>query len=226
VTTPTSPPPGTGTPTGHIAGMRGVRARVDDLLGHPVVGVPVRTAILLAVAFVVEVLLLRITHLPDTAYGRPVLLLEVVRRIGGAGVAGLLVGLACVGAVCFATMKRSPGPDWTDFEHGARLRLLITLQAAILAWVYALQDYNFHFAPAWSLDRLLVVAAVALVAWRPAFILPFLVVLLSRILNGDDYLPPSNFQYPIFPISILCFLPKIPCKEDDNCKYFQTTYHH
>jgi hypothetical protein len=203
MTLPTPPLPGIGSTTGDDAAARGVRARVDDLFGHPVVGVPLRTGLLMAAAFVMEVLLLRITRLPDTAYARPVLVDGLLGRIAGAGAAGLLVGAAFVGAVGVAILKRSPGPGWTDFEHGPRVRLLVTLQAAILAWVYALQDYNFFFDQGWPVDRLLVVAAVALVAFRPAFILPFLVLLLPLVCQLTWPIGGFSWAVPILPVRVL-----------------------
>jgi hypothetical protein len=203
MTLPTPPLPGIGSTTGDDAAARGVRARVDDLFGHPVVGVPLRTGLLMAAAFVMEVLLLRITRLPDTAYARPVLVDGLLGRIAGAGAAGLLVGAAFVGAVGVAILKRSPGPGWTDFEHGPRVRLLVTLQAAILAWVYALQDYNFLFDQGWPVDRLLVVAAVALVAFRPAFILPFLVLLLPLVWQLTWPIGGFSWAVPILPVRVL-----------------------
>ena len=65
--------------------------------------------------------------------------------------------------------------------------------AAIAAWRYATYDYNLYFDRAHYADRLLLVALVGLIWYRPIFLLPF-VLELSAVVWQLDY--PLVGQHP------------------------------
>jgi hypothetical protein len=148
---------------------------------HPLLQLGVRTGALLALLVVLELWLVHLTRLPEASYGRPVLVVELARRLlslrPGAVLTLVVIGLG-TGA---AFRARSLGPRWSDFEQAHRLRGLIVLVAAVLAWVYATYPYNFYFDQAYDFDRLFLLAMVPLVFWRPVVLFPFLLVLFPTL---------------------------------------------
>jgi hypothetical protein len=148
----------------------------------------VRVGALLALAVVAEMWLMRLTHLPQASYSRRILAAEVVAPLVSGKPFFLVTLLGLLVATAAAARARSLGAGWQDFEHGGRLRALIVLVAAVLAWAYATYGYNFFLGQGHDLDRFLLLALVPLLAWRPVFVFAFLLVLLPIL---------WQFGYPI-----------------------------
>jgi hypothetical protein len=177
-----------------------MEGRIGRALDHPGAGVVFRTALLMVLAFGIEEFLMRITHLREEAFAQPVLAVALAERLAGAGIPGLLVLCGLAGLVAIAAWKRSLGPRWTDLEHGARLRLLIVAQAGVLAWMYASYDYNFYLDRSHAVDRLLLIAAVPLIAWRPVVTPVFLAALLPVIWQFTVPIGGFSWAVPILPL--------------------------
>lgn len=152
------------------------------------VGVLGRTGTLLALTVALELWLMRITHLPQSSYAGTVLAPALARRLVSTEPLSILALVTLLAGAASALWYRSLGPAWNDFHTGSRLRWLITLTAAVLAWVFATYPYNHYFDQGHYVDRVLLMALLFAVAWRPVFLVPFLLVLLPII---------WQFTYPI-----------------------------
>ena len=99
-----------------------------------------------------------------------------------------LVAAATMSAVAAIALR--PGrmlTAWSGLEHGRALRWLAGSLIVVLAWSSALYQYNWVADRTHGFDRALVVAlAVAAIA-RPAFLVPFVIVV--RVVNEQFLFP-------------------------------------
>jgi hypothetical protein len=144
---------------------------------HPLLPLGLRVGVLLGLFVGLEVWLVRLTYLPEASYSRPVLAVELARRMLSVHVGAVLTLAVLALGVGAAVRSRTLGPRWSEFEQGQRLRALIVLVAAVLAWAYATYPYNFQFDQAHHLDRLLLLGLVPLVFRHPVFVFPLLLLL-------------------------------------------------
>ena len=90
---------------------------------------------------------------------------------------------------------------WASWEHGRTLQILVVVAAALVSWRSMTYDYNYFFGQWHGVDRLGVVLLLLAVAWRPLFVLPFLVVLtplawqFGTPLGGFSLLPDLQFVH-------------------------------
>ena len=84
---------------------------------------------------------------------------------------------------------------WQSLEHGLAIRTFIVLIASIQAWSYSTYSLNFYFSQGHYYDRVLLVAILPLIYWRPFFVFPFLCVLVPVI--GQSRHPLGLFLWPI-----------------------------
>jgi hypothetical protein len=85
---------------------------------------------------------------------------------------------------------RQPGrmlAAWNDLEQGRALRLLGGSLILVVAWQSSLYDYNWLAGQTHGLDRILVAVLAAAALVRPAFLVPF--VLVVRVVNDQFLLP-------------------------------------
>lgn len=154
--------------------------RFDRAFGdRPALALLLRIGVLVVLTVGLERWLLRLTHLPEQGYTGPVILFAFLRRLVSGEPQAAITVLAGFVAGAAAIRYRSFGPRWADFENGARLRLLVVVIAALLAWIFATYDYNFYYGRAHGADRLALLALAALVYWRPVMVLPFATVLFA-----------------------------------------------
>lgn len=135
--------------------------------------------ILVIVFVVVGRLVERFGELPDSAYLAPAIALSLARRL-------LEFDLASIGVICLLVLtaaglglNQSAFPRWTDFEHGARLRLFALIVVGLLAWYFSTYATNLYFDRAHVLDRLALILLVPVVYWRPIALFPFLLLLMG-----------------------------------------------
>lgn len=76
---------------------------------------------------------------------------------------------------------------WSGLEHGRALRWLAGSLIVILAWSSALYDYNWLADRTHGFDRALVVVFAAAAIARPAFLIPFVIVV--RVVNEQFVFP-------------------------------------
>lgn len=122
--------------------------------------------------------------LPEQSYFEPVLFWELLSELSLVP-ALLFAGLAA--ALLYHFQDRLL-VGWQDLDDGRRLRLFVTLCAALLAWPFAGYSYNYFYDQAHFIDRLLLVALCLAVYWKPIFVIPFMMQLTLII---------GQFNYPL-----------------------------
>lgn len=168
--------------------------------------VVVRVAPLMATLTVLNRLLLRTAALPAESYEGPVLLIELARHLMRPSLATGLLLAFIGGLLVLAVWTRSLGPSWGGLPYGRRFRVLAVLVAGLLAWTFATYTHNAYFGQSHLIDRLLLIVLMGLVAWRPAFIWAFLLVLLP--IFGQFALPIGGASYmePMLLVRVLLLL--------------------
>jgi len=127
-----------------------------------------RIAALLACYIVLERSLMRLGNLPVESYAHPVLFVEFAKHLG----ITLILFLVAMVAVLLRFAGLSRG--WRSMDDGQPIRVFVIVAVGILAWSYSTYDYNCYFDQGHMIDRLMLVVMVPLIWWRPAFVLPFL----------------------------------------------------
>ncbi len=168
--------------------------------------VVVRVTALVATLHVLSRLFLKVTHLPGQSFEEPVLLIELVRHLFSHSIASFLfVGfIGALGVV--AVWTRSLGPRWEALPFGRRFRVLALLVSGVLAWSFGTYNYNAHFDQSHLFDRLLVIALVGLVAWRPAFIWAFVLSLLPLYWQFASPIGGASMIEPLLLVRVLLLL--------------------
>lgn len=158
-----------------------------------------RISILLVLSLGLEKLIKSTSLLPQSSYTHPVIFVELIKQITkklfgnpihylGMGLGLIVAGFLAGRYPSFRQSCRSLFQGWAIWVGANRLRLWITSVAALLAWWFITYDYNLFFDHAHFLDRSLLIGLVLLIYWRPIFVLPFLIVLVSII---------GQFSYPL-----------------------------
>ena len=122
-----------------------------------------------------------------------------------------LVATAAAGLIVFSSHARGAlrrsADGWDQLDDGAGARVLVGFITGLATWVWALYPYNPWFDQTHGLDRALLLVLWLLVLWRPLFLLPFSVVLLSTVSQFD--IPLSGFSWTeadlILRVPILAF---------------------
>ena len=111
--------------------------------------------------------------LDEDAYRRPVIIWEWLTSLPLLEV--LIIALLVAALAWFRDLME----PWSAWDDGATLRFVVGMTASALAWWFATSDVNLFLGRTHLVDRLLLVALAAAVWWRPVFVLPFLVVLVT-----------------------------------------------
>lgn len=138
-----------------------------------------RIGLLLTVYVVLDRVLVKVTNLPAASYEQPFILPQLIKHLltskaGLLASAGLLIFV-----LAMLVRNRTVNPAWQSIEEGKKLRHIVLLVAFILAWAYGTYDYNLFFDQRHDLDRLFLFALIPLTYWRPIFVFPFLLVILT-----------------------------------------------
>lgn len=153
-------------------------------------------AAILIFYFLVRLVLLRFTSLSDAAYFEPFLYLEFLKQSGTTP----LILISTVGALLVFNAKLFL--RWQDLENGMRLRNIVCFMVAILAWRHAFYPYNFYLDQSHLADRIALWAFVALVFWRPVFVVPFLTAVLV-VISQFELIAGYSWADSLMPIHIL-----------------------
>ena len=149
------------------------RTSIADRWGVPRLPFHLAAQILLFVG--VERWVMYFAHMPQRSYEQPILIAELARNIG-------VIQLLVLGAAAALLIRYcSLGRRWAAMEGGTVLRWFVVVTAGLLAWPHATYGYNLFFDRGHYLDRLLLPAMVAMIWWRPAFVLPFVVLAVAVI---------------------------------------------
>lgn len=140
------------------------------------------------------------TRLSAYAYSQPFIASELISRVWiSPTIATLVSALLVLGGWYFRQIWRG----WKLLEHGLLFRQFITLTAAVLTWRFSSYDYNFYFNQAHLPDRLLLIALVPLIWWRPVFVFPFLFLLSTLIWQFAIPLGSYSWAQQYMPIRII-----------------------
>lgn len=155
-----------------LAGLTGTRLPpiVRSTVERPVVGFSFYVLLLLLAYLFVELCVGAASAVPFDTYSSSFVLPQALASFGWTARL-LILGFALVIAVFDTRLLR-----WHEFEGGQALRIGFGLLAATMAWPLVTYGYNYAVDSAHTLDRLLVLATFLLMLWRPAFVLPFLLI--------------------------------------------------
>ena len=159
----------------------------DDGVG-PILKSAMGMLAIIVVYVVLDRLLQSSTRLIEVACDQNVsLLFGIVQDFKKASIA-----LAVVLAVPLVIWPRRVLAGWQSVDLGGYLRAFAVALSALIAWPLATMGYNHFFDQAYVLDRALLVLGVALIAWRPVFLAPFLIVVYPMLwqLNVPDLRSP------------------------------------
>ncbi|HEX7072235.1 MAG TPA: hypothetical protein VF190_15590, partial [Rhodothermales bacterium] len=144
-----------------------------------------RLSAVLSLFVVGDLVLMRACHIPGDAYTHPVIAVALARHLFSLGPASIAVLFGLVLLIGAGLWRRSFGPTWDALDGGRRLRALCLVTCLILTWAYATYAFNYVAGQGHLVDRLLLILLIPLVWWRPAFLVPYLLVLLPVIWQFD-----------------------------------------
>ncbi|MCZ6672680.1 MAG: hypothetical protein O7C75_07050 [Verrucomicrobia bacterium] len=167
----------------------------------------IRLGAILMLYMVLDGFLRRISHLPESSYRQPVIIFELVERlVDGSwlsymatrllqkGFITLFVGVFAI--TFFVVLGIRYRAYWQNFSNlmcqwsglvdGIALRWLIVTITLLPTWLTSTYDFNLYFNQAHYADRFLLLLLGVLVAWRPIFVFPFILLLLA-IFNQFSY---------------------------------------
>ena len=92
---------------------------------------------------------------------------------------------------------------WSSVTNGGALRVLIGFLCLVFAWAYSTYEYNVYFDRWHALDRALLAALAACTLLHPAFVTPFLALLVA--VAGQFQVPLGGFTWTdkILPFEVL-----------------------
>ena len=92
--------------------------------------------------------------------------------------------------------------SWSDLAQSLLMRTVCATCAFVLCWRSLTLSYNFLFDQGFYLDRLLVLGLCIGLLFRPFFLVPFLVVLVTFV-NQMDTFGAYSWAIPALPINLL-----------------------
>lgn len=131
--------------------------------------------------------LFRYCQLPPVVYFQPVLLVEAAKLWQLTLL--LLVGVA-IGALCRERLS------WDRIDPRRRTRWFVFLVAGTLGWSFATADVNLFFNQTHVFDRLTLLGLWLLMLVHPAFIHPFLLLLMMLATQLHVPLQEGNWHWP------------------------------
>jgi hypothetical protein len=138
-----------------------------------------RIGLLLVVYYVLDAWLAATCRLDEAAYGQPVITLGLIERLLAQPV--MLAVAAGLGVWRRGLLCR----PWPSLDMGGPVRVFVVAVAFMLAWQFSTYDYNFYLDRSHLGDRLLLLALVPLIGWRPIFVLPFLLLCIAVLWQFD-----------------------------------------
>lgn len=156
---------------------------------------------LVSIFVVLDRWILTLTALPQESYFESFLFIELLNNTFSSPLLILLSSLV----IGFSILRIRPlWIPWSQLEHSKYIRPFILLLAALLSWWYTTYDYNLYVNQSHYYDRFLIIALAILIAWRPFFVLPFLLLLTAVIWQFAVPLDNSySFAQPSMPLRIL-----------------------
>ncbi len=186
--------------------MTGFSAYVKNPIKHSWLTAPCsklifRVGIQICIFIVLDRWIRAVGSLPEDSYFSPFLAGELLKNLFSTPLYAILSGIVIsifIGRLQFLWIS------WPKMKSEISARPFIVLLATLLCWWYVTYDYNLYFNQAHYLDRLLLIVLVFCIAWRPIFVLPFLLLvtaLISQFLHPD----PVSYSWaqPSMPLRLL-----------------------
>ena len=82
-------------------------------------------------------------------------------------------------------------------------RIIVSVAAFSIAWPSVTGDFNLYLNQEHLLDRVVVIALLGLLWWRPAFVFPFLLCILPLIAQRDEPLQSYYWTAHVLPLRVL-----------------------
>lgn len=170
-----------------------------------------RVAMLVGLFVLLEKSVRAAGDLPEEYYFQPFLFVELVERaVRSAGwwlllfiPIGLTAGVLLVRVPSFRRGLVRLWHSWSDLEHSPVLRVFIGFVAFIAAWAFSTYDYNLYFDQSHYADRLLLLLLAGLLCWRPVFVFPFLLLLVTIIAQFNHPIGSFSWSEPILLVRVL-----------------------
>lgn len=124
--------------------------------------------LLLLVFVLVNTAVERLTKLPASSYHESSLAIELLRQLGW------LVTLTAVAGTAVLARFGHLLATWDELEFGQHLRIFVVVLASAIAWPLVTAGYNYYFDQGYAADKVMLLALLPLVWWRPAFVYPML----------------------------------------------------
>ena len=141
-----------------------------------------RIFFLLGLFLLLEWGIMQTAQLEQDHYYQPLIIIELAKNLVGPQLFIFLPILVIM------IGYKSLWKGWSSFESTSSIRWFITLVAVIMAWSFSTYDYNLYFNQGHYLDRVLLLVLVPCIYWRPFFVFPFILQLISVI---------WQFNYPL-----------------------------
>jgi len=165
-----------------------------------------RVTTLVLTYYLLNMFIARLAKLPSDSYREPVLVVELAKSaassVSWAGPVGPAVMAAALTILAWR-YRRQLLTNWIELDVPRSIRVVVVVVAALLAWTFSTYDTNLFFGQLHLLDRVLLVILVGLIGWRPVFVAPYLVLVITLI--GQLATPLTGFSAaePKLPIRIL-----------------------
>lgn len=169
----------------------------------PVLGVAGNALALIALFLLLDHWLMAVSDLPAGGYQQPVLMTQLPAQMVATLPRLLITLLLLLGML---VGWRSLLRGWGELDLGRELRPWVLLLAAMLAWWFASYPYNFYFDQWHLADRVTLVLLALLIAWRPVFILPFVLLLSTLIWQFFQPIGDWSWAQPSMPMRLLLLL--------------------
>ena len=130
-----------------------------------------QVAALLGAFITVDRFMTRSLRMPQSSYESESLIVAFLGNLHW------LVILALLVVVTFAAVSGLPKVKWEQLEGWKHIKWFVLILSAAMTWFVVTLNHNFYFEQGYVAEKLLVFGLLILLAWRPVFIFPFLIVL-------------------------------------------------
>jgi len=86
--------------------------------------------------------------------------------------------------------------SWQLIDPSMKARNFIWIVALVMGVAFVLSDYNYYYDHAFLLDRVALAALLVLIRFHPAFVFPFVILMMSFALQIHHPLPGGMWNWP------------------------------
>lgn len=144
----------------------------------------------IAIYFILEKLILRLTTIPFDFYFKDHLFISLVKKLAAT------YYLPVIAIVVIFFLRKKLFIPWKHLEKGHLIRNILLYIACILTWLHTTHDFNLYFSQGYTIDRVLLLFSLGLIYWRPIgtfFFLLFLFPLVGQLEVLDGFSLSTTF---------------------------------